>query len=202
MKRQPLYTPQCVCPATRVTPRSSAAPSMRCGGCSHTFCFTHGDSHPGKSCAQWARDNLESEKETEKVIKSLTKPCAGCAVATQKSAGCNHMKCTRCKTEWCWLCGSAIMVGGTYPSHYADWNVFGCRGAQFTDSQRDSSACTKVALVLLAPLLLVPAVAFLLIWCGRRAAVPPAPNAVKLSHAVHQAAFSPAVDGHVLRKAS
>ena len=73
---------------------------MRCVSCSHTFCFAHGDSHPGKSCSQWARDNMDAEKKTEEVIKSFTKPCPGCNVATQKSAGCNHMKCTQCKTEW------------------------------------------------------------------------------------------------------
>jgi hypothetical protein len=78
------------------------------------------------------------------------------------------MKCTRCKTEWCWLCGAAIMVGGTYPSHYADWNVFGCRGAQFTDSETASTTCSKLLSILLAPLLLIPAVALLLIWCESR----------------------------------
>ncbi len=79
---------------------SATSPSMRCSSCGHTFCFTHGDSHPGKSCSQWARDNLQSEKETERAIKSFTKMCPGCRVATQKSAGCNHMKCSQCKTEW------------------------------------------------------------------------------------------------------
>jgi hypothetical protein len=83
-----------------LAPRSSAAPSMCCPNCNHTFCFVHGDSHPGKSCSHWARENLESERETERIIKSLSKPCPGCRVATQKSAGCNHMKCTQCKTEW------------------------------------------------------------------------------------------------------
>jgi hypothetical protein len=98
---QPPLDTACTAQLTQPIPCSSAAPSMRCSNCSHTFCFTHGDSHPGKSCSQWARDNLQSEKETEKAIKSFTKMCPGCHVATQKSAGCNHMKCTQCKTEWC-----------------------------------------------------------------------------------------------------
>ena len=178
-------------------PHSTAAPSMRCSVCSHTFCFTHGDSHTGKSCSQWARDNLESESETLKAIKSFTKPCPGCSVSTQKSAGCNHMKCTQCKTEWqvarprsgaspsrrtarnlqltpspstcrCWLCASAIVPGGTYPSHYSRWNVFGCRGGQFTDERPETSKCATALSVLFSPVILALGLALFALWCYAR----------------------------------
>lgn len=95
------------------------------------------------------------------------------------------MKCTQCKTEWsaacrsvggcavgvsfacrCWLCACAIVPGGTYPSHYAAWNVFGCSGGQFTDIQPQSSIASKIGFALLSPLVLAVAIALFAIWCG------------------------------------
>lgn len=34
--------------------------------------------------------------------------CPGCSVATEKSEGCNKMKCSLCKTDFCFNCGSKI----------------------------------------------------------------------------------------------
>lgn len=33
--------------------------------------------------------------------------CPGCATVIYKVNGCNHMKCTRCDTDFCWKCGTA-----------------------------------------------------------------------------------------------
>ena len=49
--------------------------------------------------ARW-RDDANSKN----TINRSTKPCPGCKVPTEKSGGCNHMNCTRCNYEWCWLC--------------------------------------------------------------------------------------------------
>jgi hypothetical protein len=103
---------------------SANTPSIKCQ-CGHVYCFTHGDAHLNKSCAQWVRDNMESESETLRYIKDTSKPCPRCKVPTHKSEGCNHMRCSRCQEEWCWLCGRGITAGGAYPAHYKWWNPFG-----------------------------------------------------------------------------
>jgi len=44
------------------------------------------------------------EAHTSAAIDRFTKRCPGCGTPTEKSGGCNHMTCTRCRYEWCWLC--------------------------------------------------------------------------------------------------
>ena len=31
--------------------------------------------------------------------------CPKCGYGTERSGGCDHMKCSQCKKEWCWVCG-------------------------------------------------------------------------------------------------
>jgi hypothetical protein len=66
----------------------------------------------------------------------------------------------------CWLCACAIVPGGSYPSHYANWNVFGCRGAQFNDTQRETTIASKIGFALLSPFVLAVAIVLFAIWCG------------------------------------
>eukprot|EP01023_Acetabularia_acetabulum_P005584 TRINITY_DN12293_c0_g1_i2.p1 TRINITY_DN12293_c0_g1~~TRINITY_DN12293_c0_g1_i2.p1 ORF type:complete len:997 (+),score=162.69 TRINITY_DN12293_c0_g1_i2:64-3054(+) len=43
-----------------------------------------------------------------------TKKCPGCGAPTIKSSGCNHMTCTICKTDWCYLCANAFAEDQIY----------------------------------------------------------------------------------------
>jgi hypothetical protein len=31
--------------------------------------------------------------------------CPGCGIAVEKSGGCDHVRCTACGCEWCYVCG-------------------------------------------------------------------------------------------------
>lgn len=40
-------------------------------------------------------------------IEESTKRCPQCSVPVERDGGCMHMRCPRCRAEWCWLCGVA-----------------------------------------------------------------------------------------------
>lgn len=45
------------------------------------------------------------------------KNCPLCGVWTDKTTGCNHMKCSSCRYQWCWVC-----KGEFVDNHYTDIN--------------------------------------------------------------------------------
>lgn len=47
-------------------------------------------------------------------IRVLTKPCPACHYPIEKSAGCNHMFCTRCTAHFCWRCLAVLPNSGIY----------------------------------------------------------------------------------------
>ena len=54
----------------------------------------------------------------------VLKRCPNCKIYTEKNEGCNHMTCTECKYQWCWLCEGKYEYG-----HYGDDGP--CKGLQF-----------------------------------------------------------------------
>ena len=54
----------------------------------------------------------------------VLKRCPNCKIYTEKNEGCNHMTCTECKYQWCWLCEGEYEYG-----HYGDDGP--CKGLQF-----------------------------------------------------------------------
>ena len=86
----------------------------------HKFCFEclrppHGNS----SCESMLEKDFLIWKK-DKVVKK----CPKCKIYTEKNEGCNHMTCTSCKYQWCWLCEGEYSYG-----HY---NSGRCNGQQFT----------------------------------------------------------------------
>ncbi|XP_020622869.1 E3 ubiquitin-protein ligase parkin-like [Orbicella faveolata] len=97
--------------------------SVKCDGCKLEFCkeckepFRRGhECHQNQSNRTTAarlsnyRVNAENarrarwEAEAKQVIEQISKKCPGCNTNTEKNGGCNHMTCSRCKFEWCWIC--------------------------------------------------------------------------------------------------
>ena len=97
----------------------------KCNICDKKFCFKclrTEEEHKNKSCEKYLK---EMEKKDEKILldvygKNNIKKCPHCGLPTNKSTGCNHMKCFKCNGEWCWLCNAKIInLGGSdYPLHY------------------------------------------------------------------------------------
>ena len=85
----------------------------------HKFCFEclrpwHGEDSCEKS--------LDKEFLNWKKNKNL-KRCPKCKIYIEKNKGCNHMTCSNCKFEWCWLCEGKYEYG-----HYTQGI---CKGLQF-----------------------------------------------------------------------
>ena len=44
------------------------------------------------------------DEETSRWLDANTRPCPSCSVPIVKASGCNHMKCSHCKADFCWAC--------------------------------------------------------------------------------------------------
>ena len=59
-----------------------------------------------------------ADKETEKWIGNNTRPCPSCSVPISKDSGCNHMRCTHCRAQFCWACMQVRTTCAAYGCHY------------------------------------------------------------------------------------
>ena len=77
----------------------------KCGGRTCRHCRK--TQHPGRLCAQ--------DQDTQKVEalgkKQGWKHCPKCKHMIERTAGCLHMTCSQCRTEFCWKCLSTRCKG-------------------------------------------------------------------------------------------
>ena len=91
----------------------------------HEFCFI---------CLKPPHGNLPCDEDIDKSIveyakNNFVKKCPKCGIVIEKKNGCNHITCTKCKYQWCWLCNEEYE-----PSHY---NTGKCKGFQFFRPKND-----------------------------------------------------------------
>lgn len=80
-----------------------------CESCSLAFCRVCYMGWHGEFARCFPRDPHElsaEEKASYDYIRLHTSPCPTCASPTQKTMGCNHMRCFQCNTHFCYLCGA------------------------------------------------------------------------------------------------
>ncbi|BET02792.1 IBR [Nesidiocoris tenuis] len=88
----------------------------------HYFCWEClGEAHAPCSCTDWTKwINEIATVKPEELQDSVTgrwqeaanslwlvtnsKPCPNCGSHIQKGDGCNHIKCVKCKFDFCWVC--------------------------------------------------------------------------------------------------
>ena len=92
----------------------------------HIFCF---------ECLKKPHGNLPCnnilEQSMEEYSKNhLVKKCPKCSIITEKNLGCNHITCTKCGYQWCWLCNKKYNQ-----NHFLEGK---CRGFQNFQPKNDS----------------------------------------------------------------
>ena len=85
----------------------------------HTYCF---------SCLKKPHGNLPCDLNLDKSIieyasNNFVKKCPKCSIITEKSSGCNHITCSKCNFQWCWLCNEKYDRDHFYKGK--------CKGFQF-----------------------------------------------------------------------
>ncbi|EAR89393.3 Ibr domain protein (macronuclear) [Tetrahymena thermophila SB210] len=98
-------------------------PKLKCSECNMMICyFCTNQWHEGQTCEQ------AIDQEYNQMAKNFkVKYCPQCKTKIQKNDGCNHMTCTRCNYEFCWLCTKQYRAG-----HYSSLNFRGCPGLMYS----------------------------------------------------------------------
>ena len=119
----------------------------------HKFCFNcHNYWHDKGICTIDIYSYYKKWKTSKKI-----KRCPRCRYLIEKNEGCNHMTCTNCKYEWCWIC-----KGEYTPDHYD----FGskCFGLQYTSNRFSVRFCYTLKQI--GMLFLILLIIILLIFIG------------------------------------
>jgi ariadne-1 len=105
----PCPGPECsvvaCCPKDRST--TNLGP-VHCFQCGTEYCFNCKQKpHTPAGCGDFEHWNriFSSSKYW---IQTNTKPCPSCKVPIEKNMGCNHMHCSQCQFDFCWLCLSPL----------------------------------------------------------------------------------------------
>ncbi|CAH8581551.1 unnamed protein product [Heterobilharzia americana] len=106
------------CPVLICSLEEPKARRVRCERCHSEFCFMCSEAyHAPTSCAtlkHWLV-KCRDDSGTANYMTAHTKDCPSCHVCIEKNEGCNHMKCSICHYEFCWVCL------GVWKSHDAEY---------------------------------------------------------------------------------
>jgi len=56
----------------------------------------------------------KEDRANRKWLEKSTMACPSCHVHVEKSTGCNHMSCFKCKQHFCYRCGSKLNASDPY----------------------------------------------------------------------------------------
>ncbi|KZV77620.1 RWD-domain-containing protein [Peniophora sp. CONT] len=96
-----------------------------------------------KLIARW-----QEEKANRDYFEENSTSCPHCTVRVQKSHGCNHMTCAKCKTHFCYRCGQRLQPSNPY-AHFSTPNL-PCYQQLFDQSELDTHDWQPVELLNIA----------------------------------------------------
>uniref|UniRef100_A0A8C5AY55 RBR-type E3 ubiquitin transferase n=1 Tax=Gadus morhua TaxID=8049 RepID=A0A8C5AY55_GADMO len=80
---------------------------VQCSRCMEVFCFKCRQMYHAPTDCPTIRKWLTKcadDSETANYISAHTKDCPKCNICIEKNGGCNHMQCSKCKHDFCWMC--------------------------------------------------------------------------------------------------
>ncbi|KAE8293222.1 E3 ubiquitin-protein ligase ARIH2 [Larimichthys crocea] len=110
---------------------------VQCSRCSEVFCFKCRQMyHAPTDCAtirKWLT-KCADDSETANYISAHTKDCPKCNICIEKNGGCNHMQCSKCKHDFCWIASrlrperpsrntSSTSRGGRITTNLCSWRL-------------------------------------------------------------------------------
>lgn len=132
--------------------RQETSHAVDCGN-AHFFCWEClGDAHAPCGCNQWQEWQMKiAEVKPEELQASCSgseeaanllwlvtnsKPCPNCKSPIQKNEGCNHMKCSKCKFDFCWVCQESWKQHSSATGGY-----FRCNRFEATQKADEKQGC-------------------------------------------------------------
>lgn len=86
-----------------------------CLACKKRICLhCKEEFHHDFTCAQrqqWLKLNEEESRKTAEYKEKNVKQCPNCKIEIEKAYGCDHVTCTSCKFEFCFICGKQYKEG-------------------------------------------------------------------------------------------
>jgi hypothetical protein len=84
-----------------------------CDLCSKSICTVCKNSHQGLTCEEFVRNGGDLDQGLLAKYKDEmnVRDCPRCKASIEKNGGCNHMRCEKCKLDFCWVCMQARVRG-------------------------------------------------------------------------------------------
>ncbi|CAK8687789.1 unnamed protein product [Clavelina lepadiformis] len=80
---------------------------VTCKRCKMSCCFECGNEYHVPTDCETIKKWLvkcADDSETANYISANTKDCPACHICIEKNGGCNHIQCSKCKHNFCWMC--------------------------------------------------------------------------------------------------
>ncbi|XP_064485385.1 E3 ubiquitin-protein ligase RNF217-like [Ornithodoros turicata] len=101
-----------------------------CPSCGLSWCFScHSPWHDGMTCREFRKGDrlLRSWAKSVSHGQVNAQKCPRCKIFIQRTSGCDHMHCARCKTHFCYRCGDRFRQLKFFGDHYSKLSIFGCK---------------------------------------------------------------------------
>lgn len=91
------------CEVVVVSPLGDIGP-VECNSCKTSFCFgCRQEPHIPAQCSDFEKWQ-KIFGSSEFWVAKHSKPCPQCGVPIEKNQGCNHIQCSQCQFDFCWIC--------------------------------------------------------------------------------------------------